>query len=209
MDLWRSLDKNLVINYDVLPDGLCDTDELCIVALGFQLNPDGTMKTELKERLRVLLNSAKKYPNAYIVCTGGGTADKVPSATEAKVMASWLIENGVSSDRIIIEDKSTSTAFNAIYTLDILSKGYPEITQIAIVSSDYHIHCGTLMFAEESILRADKAGEEKYTVGSNAACRMPQGKLSDMYTPSSVVELTGDIETSIIIYHNEYEIPKL
>lgn len=52
---------------DVLPDGLPDTDELCIVVLGFQLNPDGSMRDELINRLNVALRSAEKYPNAYIV----------------------------------------------------------------------------------------------------------------------------------------------
>ncbi len=38
MDIWTSDDLGKHLNYDVLPDGLPDTDELCIVVLGFQLN---------------------------------------------------------------------------------------------------------------------------------------------------------------------------
>ena len=64
MDLWTSPALGQDLHYDVLPDGLPETDELCIVVLGFQLNPDGTMKDELIQRLTVALNSAKKYPNA-------------------------------------------------------------------------------------------------------------------------------------------------
>lgn len=75
---------------DVLPDGLPDTDELCIVVLGFQLNPDGSMRDELINRLNVALRSAEKYPNAYIVCTGGGTASGNASATEAGEMATLI-----------------------------------------------------------------------------------------------------------------------
>ena len=44
MGLWSSGDLGRPLHYDILPDGLPDTDELCIVVLGFQLNPDGTMK---------------------------------------------------------------------------------------------------------------------------------------------------------------------
>ena len=76
MTAWRALDGGCEVNYDVLPDGLPDTDELCLVALGFQLNPDGTMKDELISRLGVVLESAKKYPDSLIVCTGGGTASE-------------------------------------------------------------------------------------------------------------------------------------
>ena len=74
MTLWQTVNADLTIYENVLPDGLPNTDELCIVALGFQLNADGTMRDELIERLKVVLNSAEKYPNALIVCTGGGTA---------------------------------------------------------------------------------------------------------------------------------------
>ena len=47
MGVWRSCGEDLIINEDVLPEGLPETDELCIVALGFELNPNGSMKPEL------------------------------------------------------------------------------------------------------------------------------------------------------------------
>ena len=87
MDIWTSPELGKNLNYGVLPDGLPDTDELCIVVLGFQLEPDGSMKEELVQRLTAALESAKKYPNAYVVCTGGGTASENESATEA---GKWL-----------------------------------------------------------------------------------------------------------------------
>ena len=43
MNLWMSPELGQPLHYDVLPDGLPDTDELGIIVLGFQLNPDGTM----------------------------------------------------------------------------------------------------------------------------------------------------------------------
>ena len=169
MTRWKTVNTDLPLNYDVLPNGLPDTDELCIVALGFQLNPDGTMRDELIERLTVVLNSAEKYPNALIVCTGGGTAAENESATEAGKMAEWLIENGIAEDRVIVEDKSLTTAQNAIYTFDILAERYPQVKELVIVSSDYHIATGTLLFEAEAILRAEKAGAETVHVASNAA----------------------------------------
>ena len=58
-----------------------------MVVLGYQLNADGTMRDELLERLRVAKASAEKYPNAYIVCTGGPTAYEDKTVTEAGRMA--------------------------------------------------------------------------------------------------------------------------
>lgn len=208
-DLWRSLYGEWPLYYDVLPDGLPDTDELCIVALGFQLNPDGTMRDELIERLTVVLHSAEKYPNAYIVCTGGGTASQNPSATEAGEMAKWLISKGIDPKRVIVEDNSLTTAQNAIFTYDILTTQYPKVNQIAIVSSDYHIATGVLLFTAESILRATTPGTEKLAVVSNAAWLAPSGYLSSMFQAGALIELSGDTKTAYEIYYETYDIHEL
>ena len=209
MTLWKTVNTDLHPNYDVLPDGLPDTDELCIVALGFQLNPDGTMRDELIERLTVVKTSAEKYPNALIVCTGGGTAAENESATEAGKMADWLIENGIAEDRVIVEDKSVTTAQNAIYTFDILAESYPQVKQLVIVSSDYHIATGALLFEAEAILRAEKAGEESIHVVSNAAWKAPSGSLSTMFQAGALIELSGDVDTAFEIYYETYDIHEL
>ncbi len=200
MDLWEA---PVPVN-DSLPDSLMQDDSLCLVALGFQLNPDGTMRDELIERLKVLLRASAQYPNAVIVCTGGGTAAANPSATEAGRMAEWLVSQGVDSARVIVEDRSLTTAQNAVYTFDILEERYPQVKQIAVVSSDYHIATGTLLFGAEAILR-DSAAE----VVSNAAWRAPGGTLSAMFQAGALIELSGDTDTAFEIYYETYDIHEL
>ena len=209
MDVWTSEDLGKQLNYDVLPDGLPDTDELCIVVLGFQLNPDGTMKDELVQRLTVALNSAKKYPKAYIACTGGGTASENESASEAGEMAKWLEQQGIDKKRIITEDNSMTTAQNAIFTYDILTSKYTSVKKLAIVSSDYHIATGELLFRAESILRASAPGNEKLEVVSNAAWKAPSGSLSAMFQAGALIELFGDVKTAFDIYYDNYDIHSL
>ena len=209
MALWRSVGSDLAVNEGVLPDGLPDTDALCIVALGFQLNPDGSMRDELVERLKVVLRSAEKYPRACVLCTGGGTASENPAATEAGRMAEWLVAQGVSSDRVIVEDRSMTTAQNAIYTFDLLEARYPQVTQLAIISSDYHIATGTLLFGAEAALRAEEAGMEAVQVVSNAAWHAPSGSLSAMFQAGALIELSGDAETAFDIYYQTYDIHAL
>ena len=209
MPLWRSVQTDLKLNYDVLPDGLPDTDELCLVVLGFQLAPDGSMRDELIERLKVAQRSAEKYPNALIVCTGGGTAAENESAAEAREMSKWLIENGIAPARVIVEDRSLTTAQNAIYTFDVLAERYPQVSKLAIVSSDYHIATGALLFGAEAILRAEKAGEDRVTVVSNAAWRAPSGNLSSMFQAGALIELSGDVDTAYEIYFDTYDIHEL
>jgi uncharacterized SAM-binding protein YcdF (DUF218 family) len=209
MKLWKSLSADQPCNYGVLPDGLSDSEELCIVALGFQLEPDGGMREELVERLKVVLSCAEKYPKACIVCTGGGTASENKSATEAGEMAKWLIANGVEEERVIVEDNSLTTAQNAIFTYDILTTQHPNVRQIAIVSSDYHIATGVLLFSAESILRAASAGSEKLEVVSNAAWQAPSGSLSPMFQAGALIELSGDTQTAFEIYYDTYDIHEL
>ena len=207
--LWKTVNADPEIHENVLPDGLPETDELCMIVLGFQLNPDGSMKDELVERLTVAKASAEKYPNALIVCTGGGTASGNPEATEAGEMAKWLTGNGVDPQRVIVEDRSLTTAQNAIYTYWILTEQYPQVKQLAIVSSDYHIATGMLLFGAEATLQAEEAGKETMTVVSNAAWRAPSGTLSAMFQAGALIELSGDVETAFDIYYETYDIHEL
>lgn len=209
MDLWKSAEAGLAVHEGILSDGLPETDELCMVVLGFQLNPDGSMKDELIERLKVALASADKYPNAFIVCTGGGTAAENASATEAGKMAEWLIDNRVDPQRVIVEDRSLTTAQNAIFTYQILTEQYPQVKQLAIVSSDYHIATGALLFGAEAVLQAEEAGRETMAVVSDAAYPAPSGTLSRMFRAGALIELSGDVETAFEIYYETYDIHEL
>ena len=209
VELWKECEGGVELNYDVLPDGLPDTDELCLVVLGFQLEPDGTMKDELIERLTVAKTCAEKYPNAYVACTGGGTASGDESATEAGAMSEWLIENGVDKARVITEDRSLTTAQNAQYTFEILMKEYPQVKKIAIVSSDYHIATGVLLFGAQSILLSDANGNERYEIVSNAAWKAPKGELTAMFQAGALIELSGDTKTAFDIYYENYDIHEL
>ncbi len=209
MTLWETANTGLEIHENILPDGLPETDELCLVVLGFQLNPDGSMKEELIGRLKVALACAEKYPNTFVVCTGGGTAAENDTATEAGEMGKWLTENGVDAQRVIVENRSLTTAQNAIYTFRILQEKYPQVKQLAIISSDYHIATGTLLFGAEATLLAEQAGEETIRVVSNAAYPAPSGTLSTMFQAGALIELSGDVETAFDIYYETYDIHEL
>lgn len=153
---WNDANEKDFVNKDILPDGLPDDNSLCIVVLGYQLNADGTMKDELIGRLKTALDNADKYPNAYILVTGGGTASANSSATEADCMAEWLLENGIAEDKVIVENMSKTTAENALFSYAILNRDYPEVSSIAIVTSDYHIPLGCMLFNSEFMLDRNK-----------------------------------------------------
>ena len=205
MDRWRTLDQRVTVEQDVLPDGLPDGRELCIVALGYQLNANGTMKDQLKDRLRVVQRSAQKYPNAWVVCTGGGTASRRKNYTEAGQMSAWLKKHGVGKDRILTEKKSRTTVQNACFTLDMLLRDHPEVRYIALVSGDYHIRAATLFFEAAAILRTGPGEEPRFTVIANAACGTDHPEQSAFYRAGGLVELAGNEKTASRLYHDRYD----
>jgi len=151
-NLWRKImvgwayhSSRMEINSRILPDGLASDDSLCIVIMGYGLRADGSMREELVDRLVVGLSSAMKYPDAYVVVTGGATSD-VPGVTEAGQMAEWLVERGVSADRIIVEDRSYSTLQNVQRVYRILIRDYPQVKDVAVITSDYHIRQSCTFF---------------------------------------------------------------
>lgn len=168
LSAWHSACNDLVIHSGILPDGLPEDDSLCIVVMGFALNYNGSMSEELEGRISTALASAEKYPNSYILCTGGGTARGNYAVTEAGQMAAWLIEQGIAEERIILENRSYSTELNVRYSLEILQESHPQIKSLAVVTSDYHIRRCHWLFEAEIILQGL---ETQYQVISNAAYR--------------------------------------
>lgn len=150
-------------------------EKLAIVVLGYRLHPDGSIDPELEGRLRVALTCAQTYPDAVIVCTGGGTASRAPECTEAGQMAAWLVKHGVDRERILIEDQSLTTTQNAVYSERLLREAYPETGSVLIVTSDYHIRNGCLLFQSVFLLR-EAEGEASVRVVSNAAYRPTEKK---------------------------------
>lgn len=180
MDTWKFVDQELELCYDILPDGLPEDDSLGIVIMGYGLNADGTIREELYRRLEVGLASAEKYPNAYIIVTGGPTAFYTAS-TEAGMMKLWLLEQGIPVGRIISEPQSLSTAENAMFVGNILTEKYPGIESIAVVTSNYHIYRSYLDFAVEGFCHPDDQGAPAWELVGHA-CADPGYERSEDLT---------------------------
>ena len=185
LNFWTGVNTDMEFHSNVLPDGLPEDDSLCIVIMGYQLNKDGSMRKELISRMEVALASAWKYPNAYIMCTGGGTASKNSNVTEAGQMAKWLVRQGVDSSRIIVEDNAMSTIQNAIYGCDLLYRNYPQVRSLAVITSDYHIYRSCLYFHTQAALNAYNIGREAMEVISNATCQI---------SPNADLEIDKQVE---------------
>ena len=82
-----------------------------IVTLGARLNPDCTMPNVLTERLDKTVQVASANMWVPILVTGGFTQKGCNS--EAEAMRTYLIEHGVKSQRITIDETAYTTVGNA------------------------------------------------------------------------------------------------
>ena len=168
MAYWSHVNTDMVVNIGTVPEGLPEDDSVAIVILGFALNDDGTMKDELIGRLETGLAIAVAYPNSYVVVTGGGTAKNNPNVTEGGLMGQWLLDQGLAEDRLIIENKAPNTVGNAENTYKILSEEYPQVDSFVMVTSDYHVPRGCILFYSKCLLAAYASGGEPLELISNA-----------------------------------------
>ena len=166
---WSWINSDMPIYEDTIPKDLPEDDSLCIVVMGFGLNADGSIRPELEDRLKVALSFALQYPNACLLVTGGQTG-AVDGVTEAGQMADWLQKQGLPKSRIIQETQSLSTTANAVNSYKLLTRAYPKVDSIALVTSDYHIAQSCAMFAAVSNYQSGYKGGKSLELVGNAVC---------------------------------------
>ncbi|MEY2195053.1 ElyC/SanA/YdcF family protein [Neobacillus sp. BF23-41] len=130
-------------NVDV-PANLPSKDH-AIVILGYALGEDASMKPPLIERLKAGLAIANKYPNSKIIVSGGVPKQGI---TEADAMSKWLISQGVAKERIILENNSTDTVENGLFSTAILEK--EKLKDVTLVTSASHMRRALSVFKEAS-----------------------------------------------------------
>ena len=108
-----------------------------LVILGAGLNGE-TPSLTLYKRLTAGLNYLQQHPDLPVVVTGGqGPGESIP---EAQAMEKFLLANGISKERILTEDKATSTMENFVYTSELLQKkGAWQPLKINLVTNDFHV----------------------------------------------------------------------
>ena len=122
--------------------GTADNDSPYLLVLGAGV--DGSVPSlSLQERLRAALDYLDGHPDTVCIVSGGqGSGENM---TEAQCMFDWLTAHGVEPERIIMEDKATSTAENLRYALALLEERGEKPQSIAMVSSEYHLFRAELM----------------------------------------------------------------
>ena len=113
-----------------------------LIVLGYTLTPQGAIQPILKSRLDQAL-SIYQPTDTILVC--GKYAPKVlvsercEHTTEAEAMKQYLIENGVSPECVLKEERSATTFGNALFSyLDILKDTSEHYQSIIVISNAFH-----------------------------------------------------------------------
>ena len=60
--------------------------------------------------------------------------------SEALCMHDWLVSSGIEEERLIMEDRSTSTMENLMFSMEKLKENGGTPDDVAILSSNYHLY---------------------------------------------------------------------
>jgi uncharacterized SAM-binding protein YcdF (DUF218 family) len=118
-----------------------------LIVLGAGIRPDNTPTPGHRARAIRASELWKEGLAPYVICTGGILGGA--SRSEADVCREILEEQGVPSDRIVLEDRSRSTEENALYSRDIM-EAYGWRTAV-VVSDAYHLLRANYLFHNAGI----------------------------------------------------------
>ena len=105
-----------------------------IIVLGAKLHGSKPSKS-LLYRMNTALDYMKQYPNMKLIATGGKGSDEL--IPEAIAIRNYFLKNGISSDRIIVEDKSENTFENMKFSRKLIKENGK--VKVNIVTNRYHI----------------------------------------------------------------------
>lgn len=113
------------------------------IVLGARLYGE-TPSPSLVLRLESVLEYLEHSPDTVVILSGGQGKDE--SISEAEAMRRYLDSRGVSSDRLLLEDKSTNTIENLKFSYDLAKENGSSPDDIfIIISSEYHIYRAKLL----------------------------------------------------------------
>ncbi|MBM6617972.1 YdcF family protein [Bacillus suaedaesalsae] len=123
-----------------------------VIVLGARLHGE-EMSLSLLYRVEAALDYLNTNPSTKVIVSGGqGPGEDI---TEAEAMLRFFKEKGIPEERILLEDKSTTTYENLSYSKNLIE----DSTTVIIVSNDFHLFRSTII--------ADRVGlEQVYTLSA-------------------------------------------
>ena len=137
-----------------------------VIILGARVKEEKPSNS-LMERIKAATEYLKKNPKVKVIATGG--QGKNENVAEGFAIKRELLKNGISEDRIILEDKSKNTVENFRFSLEKIKNiedGKKDVSnneknrkiKVLITTNDYHI------FRSKNIARKVGFDNENYEI---------------------------------------------
>jgi len=132
-----------------------DADVIIVLGAGVY---NGVPSMILVSRLNAAYDYMQLNPGVPVIVTGG--LGRGEEKTDAEVMARYLISRGIDESLIWIEDKSTNTRENFIFSIDIMTAKGLDVSNIkvAVISNEFHLYRAGII--------AEKVGLDALTVAA-------------------------------------------
>lgn len=145
----------LFISVSICMIGACTSkpsEGSTVIVLGAAIRGDQPSKL-LRGRLEAAYTYLQQHPDAVCIVSGGQGADEI--CTEASVMKRYLVDKGIDSERIYMEEQSTSTFENIRHSREIIEQ-YRLSQEVAVVTQEFH-QCRAQQFVKKAGLTASGA----------------------------------------------------
>lgn len=96
-----------------------------IIVLGGAVDPNTEAShgqvalNDAAERITEAVALARRYPGARLLLSGGNGTLSASERSEAEAMSMLLVAEGVSAERLLLEDRSRNTIENAVYSKEL------------------------------------------------------------------------------------------
>lgn len=104
-----------------------------LIILGAQWKPEGPSEV-LRRRMDKAVEYLKENPDTIVIVSGGQGSNELMS--EAAGMRQYLVNAGISDEKILVEDASTNTMENLVFSGRLLDK---ENDRVVITTNNFHV----------------------------------------------------------------------
>lgn len=110
---------------------------------------DGVPSPALKERLNKAIELFRRKQVKYLLLSGGLESEQ---RSEAEAMQEYLVQHGIPKDRLWLEEQSTNTRQNLLFSKKILSQR--QTTKAFLITHDFHL-ARAILYAKQAGLSVE------------------------------------------------------
>lgn len=127
-----------------------------VIVLGAQWKMNGPSYV-LQKRLDAAAAYLRENPDTMVIVSGGRGSNEPIS--EAEGMAGYLMNAGIGSERILLEDRSTDTNENLEFSAEYIDKSED---RVVVVTNDFHVYRATQIARKKGFARVEGLAAGSY-----------------------------------------------